>query len=90
MYGSIRKDLNIVDRGFENNLTLPNFRHSQYVHSPQVTTDKLNALYNVLNMPIFFVRAGQAGAFQMKQAGVKNNNIAQILYPKRMPYKVTP
>lgn len=97
MIGNIKQDISIIDRqpqgGIGNPSSLP-FTNPHWAKDnnklPQVTTRKLNALYNTANMPVRYTAGGSTIPSPKKLGGGRNDSIARILFPKRMPYKVTP
>lgn len=86
MYGSRQKDDFTVMR----DIGIPAFTSPNNIRLaytlPVQGSPKLTGLYNSYNMPVIYSKAGQKNAFMAKQAGVKNNNLALIAQPERMPY----
>jgi len=91
MLGNMSKDHFIIDRNTANDqpyagmMVNPPMLKENLTLAP-IGSPKLNGLYNVTNMPLVYKRAGQSIAGNRQLGGAKNDVLAQVLYPKRMPY----
>lgn len=95
MLGSIRRDMPIQDRMLPNEapystpLVQNTMRQNMLTNRPMGSA-RLNGLYNTSNMPVVMTRAGSSIRVMRPLGGVKNNSLAQIQFPKRMPYDIVP
>lgn len=93
MYGKISQDQFIIDRTpaqgdpYSVHMVYP-VANLENRMLPVMGSPRLTGMYFTGNMPVVYTRAGQRINGPTYQGGVKNDVLAQIKYPKNMPYKV--
>lgn len=91
MLGNRKRDQFVIDKNTPNDhpysgmMVDPPMR-KENLTLPAMGSTRLNGLYAVQNMPVIYTRSGQKISGNQPQGGTKNDVLAQVKYPKRMPY----